>query len=250
MSFGLFVSALNIPGFAHSAALLTRTHLGCPHFSSRLLRVSGHLLLSSLANTTGNSVTQGKPTKCASGSETSVRYNLCASRLPPARFPTASTPFTIPFRSLPSRTTRPFHTSTSLPLPSDMDSKSDARVKRKQPPTTSVNDRPTKHRKAPPAHEADEFLEADSSPRSGAANGADGYSDEDLPVLGKVAAIAETVEWQATIEKVVKNVVSIVSCSWVYMEVAGTGFDYGSSISVKLAHLTRTLQCRVRQLGS
>lgn len=99
-----------------------------------------------------------------------------------------------------------------------MDSKNDARGKRKLHPSNSNSDRPMKQRKPQPPvdPEDDDFREmnGDASSRGGPGNGVvDAFSDDEAPVLGKLAAVAETKEWQATIEKVVRNVVSIVSAS-------------------------------------
>jgi hypothetical protein len=87
-----------------------------------------------------------------------------------------------------------------------MDASSDIRPKRKNPPTSI--ERPKKQMR--PDRES-------SPPSNGStahANGGDhSYEamDEPLP-LARQPTTAETAEWQATIEKVVKNVVAIHMC--------------------------------------
>lgn len=51
-------------------------------------------------------------------------------------------------------------------------------------------------------------IDGDQSPK--ALNGAESDSEEEVQISGKVAAVAETKEWQATIERVVSTAVSIV----------------------------------------
>lgn len=72
-----------------------------------------------------------------------------------------------------------------------------------------------KRRKAEPAIAKDDpdemSLDGDQSPK--ALNGAESESEEEVQSSGKVAAVAETKEWQATIERVVSTAVSIVRAS-------------------------------------
>lgn len=98
---------------------------------------------------------------------------------------------------------------------------SDVRTKRKQPPTSPPSDRPMKQLKpvrgdapAPGTNNGPEMLVG-----NGVLNGVDmldyngiDVDDDDGRSLGHVAAAADSVEWQATIERVVKNVVSIHFC--------------------------------------
>lgn len=83
--------------------------------------------------------------------------------------------------------------------------------KRKQEEVKS--ERPMKQRKPEPVEEEDEHMSVDGdsmSPR--AYNGVESESEDELQVNGKVAAVAETKEWQATIERVVSSAVSIHFC--------------------------------------
>jgi len=86
------------------------------------------------------------------------------------------------------------------------------RSKRKQDGVPPASDRPMKQRKSEPEpveEEEDEMsLDGDMSPR--AINGIESEDEEDMKISGKVTAIAETKEWQATIERVVSTAVSIV----------------------------------------
>ncbi|KAF2088420.1 Pro-apoptotic serine protease NMA111 [Saccharata proteae CBS 121410] len=87
-------------------------------------------------------------------------------------------------------------------------------AKRKQPPTPS-NDRPMKQRK--PEREASIRSGKSPSPPNGlqdpVANGMDmDYDSDDLRSVTHVGVSGDTLEWQRTIEKVVKNVVSIHFC--------------------------------------
>lgn len=87
----------------------------------------------------------------------------------------------------------------------------DTRSKRKQPPTPS-NDRPMKQRR--PQRDA----QAQPGQQDAAMNGANGngvdadYDSDDMRSVAHIGASGDTVEWQRTIEKVVKNVVSIHFC--------------------------------------
>ena len=70
----------------------------------------------------------------------------------------------------------------------------------------------TKRRKAEPTVSQDDqdemSIDGDESPK--ALNGAESESEEEVQINGKIAAVAETKEWQATIERVVSTAVSIV----------------------------------------
>lgn len=138
------------------------------------------------------------------------------------------TPFTFsristaPFFSLPSLnahrsyfTAHPVHPFTKSLFPSrqyrhihfaaSMEQNGDSRSKRKQPPTPS-NDRPMKQMKP----------ETDHHQRNGtylpAAQVVDLEPDGQDLLSANVAGHQDTAEWQKTIEKVVKNVVSIHFC--------------------------------------
>lgn len=82
----------------------------------------------------------------------------------------------------------------------------DARAKRKQSPVSFL-DRPAKHLKP----EASAPTPGDATPQNGTV-----YDVEDgmsaAPLLNPLAAPADSPEWQATIENVVKSVVSIHFC--------------------------------------
>ena len=82
----------------------------------------------------------------------------------------------------------------------------DARSKRKQSPVSFL-DRPAKHLKP----EASAPTPGDATPQNGTV-----YNVEDdigaAPILNPSAASADSPEWQATIENVVKSVVSIHFC--------------------------------------
>jgi len=86
------------------------------------------------------------------------------------------------------------------------------RSKRKQEGVIPASDRPLKQRKPEPEpveEDEDEMsIDGDMSPR--ATNGIESEDEEGMKISGKVAAIAETKEWQATIERVVSTAVSIV----------------------------------------
>ena len=81
-------------------------------------------------------------------------------------------------------------------------------AKRKQHPV-AINDRPMKQQK--PETDDQYSLDGDLSPRHGALDGVE-FSEDDPQSMVKPIAMAETKEWQATIEKVVRNVVSIHFC--------------------------------------
>jgi len=88
-----------------------------------------------------------------------------------------------------------------------MEQNGDSRSKRKQPPAIS-SDRPLKQRKAEQDVTSEEV--GDLSPRLEARNGYDrSDEEEEAASLGRSLAVAETKEWQETIEKVVKSAVSI-----------------------------------------
>ena len=98
-----------------------------------------------------------------------------------------------------SRATRPFSASASMELNGHV------RPKRKGSPNT-IHDRPSKLFKP----ESSEMLDMNGSPNDSHYM----YSSESVAdaVVEPVTATADTAEWQATIEAVVKNVVSIHFC--------------------------------------
>lgn len=136
-------------------------------------------------------------------------------------FPSAST---IPFRSVELRTYRPpsslspksrcslfpstFSTRATLPLRifRAMATNGDTRSKRKQSPV-SFFDRPAKHLKP----ETSALTPGDATPQNGTVFNVENEIDA-LPILNPLAAPADSPEWQATIENVVKSVVSIHFC--------------------------------------
>jgi len=87
-----------------------------------------------------------------------------------------------------------------------MEQSSDLRPKRKQPPAAN-GERPFKQRKSEQITSFDGT--GDLSPRAEALNGFDHSDDDEAGALGRTLAVAETKEWQETIEKVVKSAVSI-----------------------------------------
>ena len=95
-------------------------------------------------------------------------------------------------------------TLRSLSGSTSMESNGHPRPKRKGSPSTTY-DRPTKLFK--PEHS--ELLNMNGSPNGSACYEDDGIPDGTVP---PVTATADTAEWQATIEAVVKNVVSIHFC--------------------------------------
>jgi len=121
------------------------------------------------------------------------------------------------------------------------------RSKRKQDGVAPASDRPMKQRKSEPEpveEEEDEMsLDGDISPR--AMNGIESEDEEGMKISGKVAAIAETKEWQATIERVVSTAVSIVRNMG--YEYQGNVLTHSSSTFVKRAHSIRILPCRVKR---
>ncbi|KAI9727238.1 MAG: hypothetical protein M1828_006857 [Chrysothrix sp. TS-e1954] len=88
-----------------------------------------------------------------------------------------------------------------------MESQPEIRTKRKQPPAAAKDDRSLKRRKSGglPETNGDTVHEVPLDDDMDT-------SDEEMLALGKTAAVAETKEWQAVIEKVVRNVVSIHFC--------------------------------------
>ena len=91
-------------------------------------------------------------------------------------------------------------------LPPSMERNGEARNKRKQSPIT-IFDRPAKQLKP----EISDLSNGDETPQSGFLNGIDSEG-EDSRLVPLAPATADTPEWQATIEKVVRNVVSIHFC--------------------------------------
>ena len=94
-----------------------------------------------------------------------------------------------------------FHTSPSI-----MERTGDFRNKRKMSPVGAL-DRPTKQLKP----EAAALIDGDETPSDAPIYVMDSEED-DGHMLALTAAVADTAAWQATIEKVVKNVVSIHFC--------------------------------------
>ncbi|KAK4545026.1 hypothetical protein LTR36_003577 [Oleoguttula mirabilis] len=101
-------------------------------------------------------------------------------------------------------------------------------TKRKQPPTST--DRPSKRRPSQPIEAMDSTepylnggitASANETPNG---HGSPEEDDEEMDDLLHAAATADTAEWQATIEKVVRNVVSIHFCQT-------CAFDTDSAIS-------------------
>ncbi|KAI9710874.1 MAG: hypothetical protein M1812_007326 [Candelaria pacifica] len=88
-----------------------------------------------------------------------------------------------------------------------MDRNGEARSKRKQPPTPTL-DRPSKQFRP----EASSLTEADDAPPNRALYSIQDPDDERIPPLAAAAAAVDSPEWQATITRVVKNVVSIHFC--------------------------------------
>ena len=97
----------------------------------------------------------------------------------------------------------------SLSVSASMELNGHVRPKRKGGPNT-IHDRPTKLFKP----ESSERLNMNGSPNdSESMYGSDGITDGMVePVTTAATATADTAEWQATIEAVVKNVVSIHFC--------------------------------------
>ena len=87
-----------------------------------------------------------------------------------------------------------------------MATNSDARPKRKQSPV-SFFDRPAKHLRP----EASAPTPGDATPQNGTVYDVE-KDIEAAPILNPLAAPADSPEWQETIEKVVKSVVSIHFC--------------------------------------
>jgi pro-apoptotic serine protease NMA111 len=82
----------------------------------------------------------------------------------------------------------------------------EARPKRKQSPVSFL-DRPAKHLRP----EASAPTPGDATPQNGTVYNIENDIDE-APILNPLAAPADSPEWQATIENVVKSVVSIHFC--------------------------------------
>lgn len=96
---------------------------------------------------------------------------------------------------------RPLVTQTSA-----MERNGEIRAKRKQSPVPT-SDRPAKHLK--PETSLDP---GDTTPANGTVYNIEGSVDENEPVVSVGPAQADSPEWQATIESVVKSVVSIHFC--------------------------------------
>src|ERR1700712_3708915 len=115
------------------------------------------------------------------------------------------------FTSYNSFSRRKFHATPAVTMEHQTST-----TKRKQPPTST--DRPSKRRPSQPLEEMDAtkpylnggtLASADETPNG---YGSPQEEDEDMEGLVHAAATADTAEWQATIEKVVRNVVSIHFC--------------------------------------
>ncbi|KAF2735417.1 trypsin-like serine protease [Polyplosphaeria fusca] len=107
------------------------------------------------------------------------------------------------------------HANAATSVSTSMDQNGDSRAKRKQPPTPS-NERPTKQIKPEGDGHTRNGTYAPASPdvqlmESTPAGGLESSLD-DLPSAHIAGALHDTVEWQKTIEKVVRNVVSIHFC--------------------------------------
>ncbi|KAJ5769601.1 Pro-apoptotic serine protease [Penicillium odoratum] len=89
-----------------------------------------------------------------------------------------------------------------------MDSNSDAGVKRKRSTVSGNADRPTKHLKP----EGSVLTPGDSTPANGTVYDVEEEDDDAGRMLALGPAQADSPEWQATIESVVKSVVSIHFC--------------------------------------
>lgn len=114
----------------------------------------------------------------------------------------------------------------------------DQAAKRKEPPTSSSSDRPTKQvrRPTPPAMEnggvsgSGKSLKVANGVTASAADTPNGYNspgheeEEEEAPISHALATPDSAEWQATIEKVVRNVVSIHFCQT-------CSFDTDSAIS-------------------
>ena len=87
-----------------------------------------------------------------------------------------------------------------------MDRNGDARSKRKKSPVAGL-DRPAKQLKP----DISDLVDGDETPLDGPLNGIE-TDGEDERLLPLVPATADSPEWQATIERVVRNVVSIHFC--------------------------------------
>jgi pro-apoptotic serine protease NMA111 len=96
-------------------------------------------------------------------------------------------------------------------------------TKRKLPPTPT-NDRPLKQLK--PEFGGEDANDMEANGINGGPQGDEiiEYVDEEVLPMANVVSGADTVEWQATIEKVVRNVVSIHFCQT-------CSFDTDGSIS-------------------
>ena len=101
-----------------------------------------------------------------------------------------------------------------------MEPNGDTRIKRKQHPVENA-DRAMKKFKGDPEHLS--TFDGRRSPSLDGVNGTD-YDDEEIQAMGKSASMIEDKAWQATIERVVKNVVSIHFCQT-------ASFDTDSAIS-------------------
>ena len=138
---------------------------------------------------------------------------LCSASIPghhltPSRFPLRHLSALSPFTFFASSYHAPFSPLSPPPRRSltAMASNGDARSKRKQSPVSFV-DRPAKHLRP----EASALTPGDATPQNGTV-----YNVEDeisgAPLLTPLAAPTDSPEWQATIENVVKSVVSIHFC--------------------------------------
>lgn len=104
----------------------------------------------------------------------------------------------------PSLTTRSAHTVVAEVASAAMERNGELRNKRKMSPVAAL-ERPTKQLK----HELSSLVDGDESPHNGGLRYALDSDGEGSPTIPLAAATADSPEWQATIERVVRNVVSI-----------------------------------------
>lgn len=90
---------------------------------------------------------------------------------------------------------------------SSMSANGEARPKRRTSPISAI-ERPKKQLK----QENGVVTPGDATPRNGSVYDIDPVEKDVVPVLNAVAAAGDSPEWQATIEKVIKSVVSIHFC--------------------------------------
>ncbi|KAK4613531.1 Pro-apoptotic serine protease [Fulvia fulva] len=158
---------------------------------------------------------------------TSRYHSASASRLPFAFFKASSTARAAPSALTTVHSTFQQHahfTRTAY----KSDAMDHAATKRKQPPTSSASDRPSKQVRRPsPAPMENGTKAVGNGVPASAADTPNGYGSPKADEEGGLvhaAAGPDTAEWQATTEKVVRNVVSIHFCQT-------CSFDTDSAIS-------------------